>query len=292
MIKINNKRFDNKLFPNKEAVYEEVPLSDKYNVIRLFWTGNEDIGSLMMAVQYIRDNTPSYTKLYLEMPYIPYSAMDRWINKQIPSAVYFARIINSLEFDEIRVLDPHSEVVMNELSYGKADLIEMSIQTIIEKVIAEVKPDFIYYPDKGAYAKYPNILDTFDIPYFHGYKHRDLANKGKLSPEMQVDLCGIDPEKLKGSTVLIIDDICRKGWTAYYAAKNLHDLGVEKVCLYVSHCEEVISEGVILKTDEISKVYCTESEYLVTNLEISHDKLNILHWETEIPSPDVEEDKD
>lgn len=285
MVKINNKRFDSKKFPNREVVYEEKPLSAEYNVISLFWEDNQDIGSLVMAVQYIRENTPAEAKLYLEMPYIPYSAMDRWINEQIPSAIYFARVINNLGFDRIYVLDPHSEVVMKELSYGKAELIEMSIQTIIENVIAEVKPNFIYYPDKGAYAKYPNILDTFDIPYFHGYKHRDLSNKGQLSPEMQVDLCGIKAEELKGSTVLIIDDICRKGGTAYYAAKNLHALGVSKVCLYVSHCEDCITEGNILTTDEIERVYTTESEYKVVNVEKAHSKLTVLAWESEIKMP-------
>lgn len=290
MIKINNTRFDNKYFPNNEVVYSEVKLSSEYNVIRFFWESNADIGSLLMAVQYIRENTPAETKLYLEMPYIPYSAMDRWINDQVPSAIYFANIINSLDFDRVYVLDPHSEVVMNQLGLGNAELIEMSIQGIIEKVIAEVKPDFIYYPDKGAYAKYPNIIDTFGIPYFHGYKHRDLANKGQLSPEMKVDLCGISLEDLKDSRVLIIDDICRKGGTAYYAAKNLHAMGVLDVYLYVSHCEPVIVAGNILTTPEIDKVYCTESEYGITKHEKGHPKLCILTWETEIPSPEIDED--
>lgn len=288
MVRINNVQFGNKLFPNKESNFTEVGLSSEYNVISLFWEDNRDIAKLAMAVQYINATAPFGAELYLEMPYIPYSAMDRWINDQIPSAIYFANFINSLNFDRVYVLDPHSEVVTQQLMLGDAQLIIMDLQKIVDKVLSEVNPDFIYYPDKGAYSKYPNIINTHGIKCFHGYKHRDLANKGKLSPEMQVDLCGIEADKLKGSKVLIIDDICRKGGTAYYAAKNLHALGVDDVRLYVSHCEEVISEGEILKTDEISKVYCTESEYGITHLEKSHDKLNILHWQPEIEYPNVD----
>ena len=276
MVEINDKRFDNRHFNNRECIYLEKDLSDENNTITLLWESNADIGSLVMAVNYIRDRVPYTAKLNLEMPYIPYSAMDRQINDQLPSAIYFADFINSLQFDRIDVLDPHSEVVVNCLK-NTTDLHEIPLQPIIDKVINEVSPDFIYYPDKGAYNKYPNKIDTHGIPYFHGYKFRDLKNKGELSPEMQIDLCGIAIERLKGSHVLIIDDICRKGGTAYYAAKNLKKLGVEKVSLYVSHCEDCIEQGEVFKTDEISVVCTTDSEYAIAKVEDRQPKLRIVH---------------
>lgn len=276
MVRINNVTFGNKMFPNRERVYVEVPLSSESNTIQFLWESDSDIGVMLMAIQYIRNNVPDTAKLNLEMPYIPYSAMDRWINDQIPSAIYFARFVNDLGFDEISVLDPHSQVVMTQLGFGKANIIQIDLQSIIDKVISDVSPDFVYYPDKGAYSKYPNIIDTHGIRSFHGYKHRDLANKGKLSPEMQVDLCGIEARKLNGSKVLIIDDICRKGGTAYYAAKNLKQMGVAEVYLYVSHCEDCIEQGEIFNTDEINRVYTTDSEYQICKVADRQPKLVII----------------
>lgn len=66
--------------------------------------------------------------------------------------------------------------------------------------------------------------------------------------------------------VLIVDDICRKGGTAYYSSKNLHSLGVAGVYLYITHCEDVIEQGEILKNDTIKGVYTTDSEFQVAGV--------------------------
>ena len=274
MVLINDIRFGKDYFLNREGIYElKSELSPKHNTITLLWEDNNDIVAMLMAVEAIRDEVRYEASLDLVMPYIPYSAMDRRINDQLPTCEYMANIINRSKFDQVYVLDPHSNVAVTKINRLK----EMDIQPIVDKVINEVSPDFIYYPDKGAYNKYPNIIDTHNIPVFHGYKFRDLQNKGKLSPEMQVDLCGIPIEKLKGSKVLIVDDICRKGGTAYYAAKNLKSMGVESVYLYVSHCEDCIEQGEIFKTDEIDRVFTTDSEYRITKVEDRQTKLLIIH---------------
>ena len=98
---------------------------------------------------------------------------------------------------------------------------------------------------------------------------------------MQVDFCGLKPDDIKGANVLIVDDICRKGGTAYYAAKNLHSLGVAEVYLYITHCEDVIEQGNILKDDNIKEVYTTDSEFPIGNVAAQHDKLKVipLTWE-------------
>ena len=59
--------------------------------------------------------------------------------------------------------------------------------------------------------------------------------------------------------LVIIDDICSKGFTFYYAGQKLRDLGASDVRLYITHCEDNIKNGEVLKTDVISKVYTTDS---------------------------------
>lgn len=270
MLTINGKPFGNKHFPNRESVYEAVELNERFNVIQLNWDTNEDIVHLMMAVQYIKDKEP-HSYIELRMPYIPYSAMDREIGDQLDSCKYFSNIVSGLGVSSVHVYDPHSRKATN---LGMT--IEMNIQPIVDEVIEEVKPDLIYLPDKGAYDRYNEFVDFHGIPMFHGYKHRDLADKGKLSPEMQVDFCGLKPDDIKGKRVLIVDDICRKGGTAYYAAKNLHSLGVAEVYLYITHCEDVIEQGEILKNDTIKGVYTTDSEFQVAGVAARHTKMKII----------------
>lgn len=270
MVTINGEPFGVEKFPNRETVYKAVTLNEKYNIIQFNWESNEDIVHLMMAVEYLKDKV-SRGHIELRMPYVPYSAMDREIGDQLYTCKYFSNIVKKLGVSSVKIYDPHSEKATD---LGVTTV--MDLQPIINKVLKDAKPDFIYLPDKGAYDRYTGTVNFHEIKVFHGYKHRDLANKGKLSPEMQVDLCGISPDDLKGSRVLIVDDICRKGGTAYYAALNLHNLGVAEVYLYITHCEDVIEQGNILKDDEIKKVYTTDSEYAIRSVANRHSKVEII----------------
>ena len=71
--------------------------------------------------------------------------------------------------------------------------------------------------------------------------------------------------------VLIVDDICSAGGTFKFSAMKLKELGAKDVALYVSHCEDNIQNGDLLKTDLISKIYTTDSI-----LHIKHDKIEII----------------
>lgn len=60
--------------------------------------------------------------------------------------------------------------------------------------------------------------------------------------------------------MLIIDDICSKGGTFYHSAKKLKELGANKIYLYVSHCENTIYAGELLKDNGlIEKIFTTDS---------------------------------
>ena len=71
MLLINNQKFGHEYFGNNEAIYKDVSLNDDSNTIQLNFEDNRDIANLIFAVQYIRDEKPNATKLYLNMPYLP-----------------------------------------------------------------------------------------------------------------------------------------------------------------------------------------------------------------------------
>jgi ribose-phosphate pyrophosphokinase len=96
---------------------------------------------------------------------------------------------------------------------------------------------------------------------------RDLANKGQI---IDYELKGnLSAEDYKDRNVLIIDDICCLGGTAYNCAKALKEKGVNKVIFYISHCENGIYYGNILKDNTIDKVYTANT----MGIEINSDKI-------------------
>ena len=115
----------------------------------------------------------------------------------------------------------------------------------------EVMSKFIaFYPDEGAMKRYSSLLD---FPYAFGIKKRDWETGNILGLEV------MNKEIVEGKNVLIIDDICSKGGTFYYAAKALKELGAHSIYLYVTHCEKTIISGNIYYGNEIEQIFTTDS---------------------------------
>ena len=176
-------------------------------------------------------------------------------------------MINELDFTSVRVLDPHSYV-----SEALIDRINIqSPKQYVEKVIDRLEQDgneniLMFYPDEGAMKRYSTM---FDRPYAFGIKKRDWVTG---------DIKGLDVsgqiELLSDSTVLIVDDICSRGGTFFFSAKKLKELGVRKVYLYISHCENTILEGEILDSGLVDKVFTTNSIFTS-----QHEKVEVFNYE-------------
>ena len=252
MVKLNGSIFGYKYFGNGEINFEDCAISAE-NKIEFSFTSNDDILALQIAVEYIRDTNPDST-IEVEFRYLPYSAMDRKMGNQLFTLKYLANIINKLEVDTISVFDAHNMEVLSKLIPGVE---YSSISRYTNFVIKAFKPDFIYFPDKGAYKKYPSMISTHGIPTGYGNKVRDINDKGKIV-EYNVVTDGFNFE---GKRVLIIDDICSRGGTFIHAATELKKLGASEVGLYVSHCEEgILSSGLLERDSIIDKIYTTSSE--------------------------------
>ena len=107
-----------------------------------------------------------------------------------------------------------------------------------------------------------------ELPYAYGIKKRDWAT-GKIQG---LEAAGCT-EMIKGSNILIVDDICSRGGTFYHSAKKLKELGADKVYLYVSHCENTILEGEVLTSGLIERVFTTDSIFTAT-----HEKVEVIKY--------------
>ena len=244
MVKINGIKFNDKEFYNGEVIFEMTEVLDKArNVIEMNFKDNRDITAVMFARQWLLDKCPDAI-CDLVMKYCPYERMDREINKQLFSMKYFAEIVAKFNFNKVFILDPHSQVCVNLLEENGVNVCILNLEDYVDKAVKDFEPDYIFYPDKGAYNKYPKILSGTDIPYFFGEKKRDLENKGRI---MEYGL--VNAPDLSGKKILIIDDICCLGGTAYSAASEMKKLGAKKVAFYISHCENGIFSGKILNQE-------------------------------------------
>lgn len=253
MVKINNKPFGTEYFDNKEVIFKDVGIEAPV-IIQLYWEDTRDLATLDMAVEYIREKLGEDTDITLNIPYLPYSGMDREINEQLFSLKHIANILNRMRFTKVIVRDPHNKGLTAELLNN---VVFESIQPYINKVIKQVKPDIIFFPDKGAVKKYTVDIDTHGIPIMHGHKGRGLKDRGHIS-SYDLDNHGID---ITGNKILIIDDICRKGGTFMGASNKLKEIGASSVHLYVTHCEVSIFKGKLLTSESpIDSIWTTDSE--------------------------------
>lgn len=233
-------------FPNGESIFKDLKnvLSPNYNLINVIYTNDAELFSLGILMNYIKDIYPS-AKCILQMPFCPYGQADRPMGGNLFTMKYFAKYINSLEFDEVRIVDPHSPVMTGCLNRVKVSYPKKEIKSKIES--AEI--DLLFYPDNGAAKKYSEIYEG--IPYGYGIKKRELSTGKILSYE-----CSLDKAEAEGKKILIVDDLIVKGGTYKYAAKLLNDLGAAQVDLFITH---------IMPS---AKEFCnTYKEYGITNFD-------------------------
>lgn len=265
MIKVNDTEIKVGHFPDGTQSIEFSDDQPYYSIneVEWFYDSDEEVFTLMCVVDMIRRISKN-PRIKLWIPYLPNARMDR-IKKpeQNFSLKVFANFINSLNFDKVVVYNVHSNV-----SEALIDNI-VNIDPIfdVDTVISEYKPDVIYFPDEGACKRYADLacIKECGLPVIFGIKKRDFATGKILGLDVVSDI------DLKGKKVLIVDDICSAGGTFKFSAMKLKELGASDVALYVSHCEDNIQNGDLLKTDLVSKIYTTDSI-----LHISDPKIQII----------------
>lgn len=241
MIKINGYPAQISYFPDgtfliKENVYEWAEEFKTRSVcFEWYFENNAELLALQFLAWHFQDHG-MITRLY--MPYIPNARMDRVKKPEdVFTLKYFTRIINSIGFEKIKVVDPHSAV--SEALIDRLEIVDASkyIQTVLEVLSHEPGILQVVFPDEGAEKRYAEFIPV-EIPKSYGMKVRDWST-GKI---LGLELHGASV--VEADKVLIIDDICSYGGSAYYTAKHIKAVNPEsRVYFYVTHCENSVLEG-------------------------------------------------
>ncbi len=243
MIKVNNDIVNQAQFPDGTLLLRTEGIDMSNITITWLYENDAELFTIICLAK-------KALKKSLIMPYIPHARMDRCKSDEDTFTLkYFAEVINSLGFDKVTVLDPHSNV-----SVALIDRVEvLSPKTYIKNVIEKIKKDnlMLFFPDEGSMKRY---ADMFELPYAFGIKKRDWKTGQILGLDVVDNGIG-----LSGKKILIIDDICSRGGTFYHSARKLKELGVGDIYLYISHCENTILEGEVLTSGLIEKVFTTNS---------------------------------
>ena len=269
MIQLNEHIIGNDRFPDGTLLMK-LPFSPKLsNEIRWHYENDAELFKLICLVKSMREMYKG-VRIDLFMPYLPNARQDRVKNPEdVFTLKYFCEIINSLEFDTVFVTDVHSNVGLALLDRVREIKPWGQIHNALTKitfmetgdVMHEAREEcyknlLLFYPDEGAMKRYSGEMG---MPYIFGVKDRDW----KTGQIKKLNLAG-DVSMIKGKNILIIDDICSKGGTFYYAAKELKEAGAANIYLYVTHCENTIYEGELLKEDSLIKHIFTTNSLLTT----------------------------
>ncbi|TDN52635.1 MULTISPECIES: ribose-phosphate diphosphokinase [Buttiauxella] len=191
---------------------------------------------------------------HLELPWLPYARQDRHMQAGDSFALkVFAMQLNTLGFDKVFVLDPHSEAAAAAINNLVAIPQEVCLQgsNALVSALREGRLMLIA-PDAGALKKIHLVAQATGASTFGILtKQRDVAS-GVLTGFALVagDVAGKD--------VLIADDLCDAGGTFIGSAEVLRKAGARSVGLYVTH--GLFSKGVAhLLNQGIDKIYTTTS---------------------------------
>jgi ribose-phosphate pyrophosphokinase len=269
-LKINNQDINIiiKDFPDgtPKINFDDFDISNNNNISLVWKFDNMNelfvLYSVKKSLDYIfREKNENIFSLY--MPYIPNARMDRIKAKtEVFTLKYFCDIINQMKFNNVYVINAHSDVSLALLNNCE-DLLK---HTIMKNLLEIADFDTIMYPDLGACKRYSNLLSG-KYGVVVGNKNRDW-NTGEIKG---YDIIG-DENNIKDKTVLIIDDISSMGTTFFYAGLRLKDLGAKKVLLYVTHCENTILNGKLVTDDSpVDHIYTTDSIF-----RDNHPKITVL----------------
>lgn len=234
-------------FPDNTSQVWKLPeniLTSKQRQVNIEWRFSSE-GEFMQLAQlkYLLDEYGVVSKLKIN--YLPYGRQDKCIHNNSTFALHvFADLLNSLDFHNIEIIDPHSQVALDHIANSFATYPTGEVYSTIK----EVEADILCYPDKGARTKYSKI---YDFPSMYGEKVRDQST-GQITNYYIVG----DPA---GKNVLIVDDICDGGATFKLLAKDLLAAGAKSVVLFVTH--GIFSKGTrTLFESGIQRVFTKDGE--------------------------------
>jgi ribose-phosphate pyrophosphokinase len=215
----------------------------------------EDLGLIYCATKSLRNLGVKDINLYV--PYFLGSRSDRQFeegsNNYLKDVI--CPIINSLNFESVTVLDPHSHVLEACLNNFKKQDNEVLVRYVLEDIYETMdKENFVLVsPDAGASHKIYKLAEQI------GYKGDIITCSKERDKEGKLTKCVV-PLKAQDLTkdFIIIDDICDGGATFINIAKELKRYyTTNKIYLIVTH--GIFSKGLSELSKYFNGIYCTNS---------------------------------
>jgi len=211
-----------------------------------------DVGLLLLAADALR--RMGVEKLHLLLPYFPAARQDRVavIGEALSVKVY-ADVLNSVGFDSIMILDPHSEVTPALLENVRV----VSNHKFVAQCLKGMTDYMLISPDGGALKKAYRLSKHLDgQPIVECSKHRDVKT-GNLSGFAAYT------DNLQGKTCVIVDDICDGGGTFLGLADELKRKNAGDIYLIITH--GIFSNSFDKLRQKFKKIYSTNSFSTIEN---------------------------
>ncbi len=191
-------------------------------------------------------------KFKLVIPYFPYARQDKIM---VPGESFtlkvYSELINSMNFNEVIMLDAHSLVTPALVNHSKnVSPINYVRQTYVN--IGSVNT-LLISPDSGANKKLNWIYDNMGQSFAGLIK----CDKVRNVTTRQLSDFQVFADDLKGAPCLIVDDICDGGRTFIGLAKELKNKNAGDLYLYVSH--GIFSNGFTDLGLYFKKIFSTNS---------------------------------
>jgi ribose-phosphate pyrophosphokinase len=217
----------------------------------------QDLELIICANQALKEIGVKSVKLY-----IPYCIGGRSDRKFQDGGVNYiktviAPILNLQNFDEVIIMDPHSDVleacINNFVKYNNFNVTKMALSDIDNKDGAQNRICLVS-PDAGAYKKIYDVATWFGIKeIITASKVRDVST-GKI---LRTEVPSIEKynDDIK---YVIVDDICDGGRTFIELAKVIKEQKPNaKIYLVVTH--GIFSSGFDFLVQHLDGIYCTNS---------------------------------
>lgn len=249
MILLNDKPVHQWKFPGGEIgvkVYSPAE-NDLYHIN---WKGiptSDDLMVLLQTVDALSLAGIASEKIAVYIPYLPYARQDRACHEgESFSLDVFCQVLGTIEdkIGMICVVDPHSEVSQNLLTYWFGDKLWIVPQHLAAGMLP--KYDWIIGADAGSAKKAALVQPLASHLYL-----TKTREDGKVTVHVKEE----DVELIRG-TACIVDDICDGGATFIAAAKALllRQPHMTKLDLYVTH--GIFSQGVDKLLELFDNIYC------------------------------------
>lgn len=255
MILVNGSPLNVTMFPDKTSQVWKLPSSALHNKL--------DEEPITLEVEWRFENEAELFHLFqlsylicpmrrtcLYLPYLPYARQDKEVDNNATFAIHpFSCIINTCNFDFVKILDPHSEVALSLINHS----IAVYPLEELKMAIAATEATMVVYPDKGAAEKYTELYkkETKDLIVACGNKTRDPLSGHILDYKIKADVAN--------HKILIVDDLCDAGATFIILSEFLYRQGASEVNLFVTH--GLFTKGIdIVRSTGIKRIFTGKGE--------------------------------